>query len=63
MWIIFVKLNKYIFFTDEWTTLLLKNYEWFLSNMDYKSDETKRSKDKKNGFLTNKLSFKTLIFD
>ncbi|XP_060881508.1 alpha-tocopherol transfer protein-like [Metopolophium dirhodum] len=47
---------------EEWKTLILKNNDWFLSNVSYKSDESKRLKKKKS-FSYDKLSFKTLILD
>lgn len=51
-----------IFFAEEWKTLLLKNYEWFLSNVNYKAVESKKSNDKKIIF-NEKLSLKTLVLD
>ncbi|XP_025203008.1 alpha-tocopherol transfer protein-like [Melanaphis sacchari] len=47
---------------EEWKTLILKNNDWFLSNVSYKSDESKRLKNKKS-FYSEKFSFKTLILD
>ncbi|XP_050435849.1 alpha-tocopherol transfer protein-like [Adelges cooleyi] len=48
---------------EEWKTLILKNQDWFLSNVNYKSDESKRPNKKKKLFSIEKPAFKTLELD
>jgi hypothetical protein len=43
--------------------LILENQEWFLSNVNYKSDELKRLKNKKKSIAYEKSFFKNLNFD
>lgn len=51
-------------FTEEWKTLMLKNYDWFLSNENYVSDESKRLKSNKTkSDCFENESFKMLVVD